>query len=358
MCLVWANNPIYGQSTLIIDQPTSLYAGPGHTYEQIDSVASGLPVVVKARNDIGNWLWVLTNSRQYGWLPIGYLSVPIGFQLDNIRVSNVLPQADLTRVKGELSTILYSAPILPTITQSMCQIYKQGIANGNQPNVVTKVGDSNSASPQYLGAIGRGDYDLGPYAFLQPTVDYFGPSLANQSMAARVGMNAASVFDPLWSSREHCMSGESPLVCEYRIHSPSIAVIMFGINDTKVLNSKDYTVQLQRVIEETLTHDILPIVVSFTSPPKLDNYEQVLRFNSIALELATEYHVPFVNFWAAAQALPRGGIGEDNVHLTQSGGRFVLGADETFYGLTLHNLLILHSLQRIYETCVISEISS
>lgn len=357
LSLTLAGSMSDAQSGISTNQTAQLYAGPGHTYTQIAVLAAGTPLKVKARNEIGNWLWVLTADHQRGWLPIGYLQLTSDFQLDKIRISRALPHADLSRVRGELSASLYSAPILPKIESHLCSIYHRGIEGGNKPNGVTKIGDSNSASPRYLGAIGRGDYDLGPYAFLQPAVDYFGASLANGSVAARVGMNATSVFDPFWSTSERCSAGESPLACEYRISRPSIAVIMFGINDTKVLSGDGYATQLQRVIEETLIHNIIPLVVSFSAPADLDNYSQVVRFNLIAKELAAEYDIPFVNFWAAAQGLPRGGVGDDHIHLTQSGGRFVLGSYETFYGLTLHNLLILHVLQQIYETCIAVEVN-
>jgi len=329
----------------------ALRAGPGHLHETIGGTYSGQPVTVLARNDVGQWLKIDAEGV-IGWVMIDTLDLPDDYQQGNMVVDTDQLHTDITPFTDEVFAQAYSAPILPEITDSMCEVLQMGIDEGAFVDVVSKVGDSNSVSPEYLATIGNGEVDYRIYDFLRETGDFYSESLTVTTMAAKKGMNSAAVFDPFWATPNTCELNESPLACEYRLRNPSLALIMFGNNDTKVLNRAGWEAQMRLVIEATLAENILPILITFTTDAEKDQYIQAINFNAILIGLAQEYDVPLINFWAVAQALPRQGIGDDNQHLTVSGGRLVFGGFEANYGMTLHNLLVLHTLDRIRETCL------
>ena len=230
--------------------------------KKIGDLRAGREVTILERNRVGHWLYVESNE-DVGWVKTGFLRIDEALQFSEIPINETQHHADLSQIIDESLTDLYTAPIIPEIRPQMCEVLSRGMEAGNHADVISKVGDSNSVARMYLSPLGRNEYDLGPYDFLQATVDYYNESFAIESAAARVGMNAASVFDPFWSSRNVCEDGESPLVCEFRRTQPSVAVIMFGINDTKVLNTESYETQTQRIIEETLEHGIIPMLIFF-----------------------------------------------------------------------------------------------
>lgn len=346
------STPPAGISAVLSDE-AGVYAGPSHTYERLITLPIGQQVAMHERNLIGNWIRTTWegSSRSGGWLMIGTLDLPPGFTLDALRVNTFAPDADPSRIVDEQEKALYSVPLLPRIHPEMCEVYARAQEDGRVGGVISKVGDSNSASESYLTPISQGRYELGPYTFLTDTVNYFGASMGSQTVAARVGMNSMAVFDPFWANKAVCEQGESPIACEYRLRQPTIAVIMFGVNDTRVLNTADYQAQIEQLIEDSLAADVIPLLVTFTTNPSEWDYGSTLRFNLAMVEAAEAYNVPVINFWAAAQALYRAGVGDDNIHLTQSGGTLRLGRAESYYGLPLHNLLVLHALDSLRTTC-------
>lgn len=338
-----------------VTERTGLRAGPGDTYALIATLNPGTPATIIERNRPGNWLHIRAESSGgdlEGWAMTGF------FDLGDVRFSQVLvntmvPDADVSQVADPDLAQLYGVPVIPRISPAMQEVYAQGQEIGIDSSAVTKVGDSNSASRLYLTPIGDGNYNLGPYDFLQATVDFFGGSLATPSVAARVGLNAFSLFDPIWADPTQCESGETPLQCEYRRKMPAVSVIMFGPNDLRALNSEQYTQQITRIVEETLDHGIIPVLSTFSANPDDDIWFQAVRFNLILTDIAAQYEVPIVNLWAAARALPRYGMGEDNVHLTSSGTavNFSTGY-ESRYGVSLQNLIVLQTLDEIRRAVI------
>src|SRR5262249_51340905 len=148
------------------------------------------------------------------------------------------------------------------------------------------------------------DYSLSPYDELQPAVDYFGASFGRNSIATAKGMNTASVFDPFWASgQEACQSGEAPLDCELRDFSPSVAIVMFGQNDLRVMNRDDYHDNLTKVIQRCLNAGVIPIISTFSSTTDdTDYYGQTLYFNAIAIQISQELDVPLMNYWLASRS--------------------------------------------------------
>lgn len=193
-------------------------------------------------------------------------------------------------------------PIVPTaISERVRQIYRLGQLAGNNPHAFSKVGDCNSNLPTFFGPFDSGEYNLGEYAYLQDTIDYFKGSWGRRSRAVKDGLTASAALAILWNDWKDCSRMETPLDCEYRIHKPAFALIAFGTND--VMGVAPFEITLRRVIEVTIGHNIVPILVT-----KADNAEGDHHANRIIAQLAYEYDLPLWNFWAAVQPLPEHGL--------------------------------------------------
>ncbi len=333
-----------------------MFAGPGETHRQVDFLNAGVPITIVGRNQLGNWLHIIRRTEigsiaQDGWVMSGMLNLDENLFYSELPIEEGLVDAEPDNVVGESIAQLYELPILPEIHPDMIEVYERGLELGNQPNVITKVGDSLSADVNYLTYMSQDDYELGPYNYLQETIEFYGDSTAGNSVAARIGMSSLVVFDPFWANAELCEPNETPLVCEYRLKMPSVAFIMFGPNDVRSMDTETYTTQMRRILEETLDKGIIPVLSTFSASPNHFLWWQSVNFNLALMEIAGEYNVPIVNLWAAARPLPDYGLDNDRVHLLQSGFRYLKFTDgrETFYGATLQNLLSIRVLYSIQE---------
>lgn len=262
---------------------------------------------------------------------------------------------------------LETAPILPIVSEHALDIYREALAQGRNPQVFSKVGDCMTASPNFLTPLGTGDYDLGDYADLQETVDYFSAvtvreidgapvnSFSNPGLAAASGCTTAGPLDQTWANPAFCEAGEIPLACEYRVSNPAIALIMFGTNDVYYFDAEKYETYLRSGIEATLDQNVLPVLSTF--PTRLDRAEESIDYNRIVVRLAAEYDIPLINLWRALDDLPNDGVNpEDVTHLTvpDDGCLACFDGDHLQYGITVHNLTTLTALEALREALIIS----
>lgn len=209
-------------------------------------------------------------------------------------------------------------PIIPVSNaERLRQIYQRGIALSNDPQAFSKVGDCGSTPAWFLGDFDSGSrfYRLGEHIDLEPVIQEFQGSFGRTSLAAKSGFNASSVFSQLWANREVCQPDESPLACEYRVHTPSFAFIMLGSND--VYHQDSFEPQMRRIIEYSIENGVIPILST-----KADNLEGDGSLNAIIAKLAIEYELPLLNYWRAVQPLPNQGLQDDKVHITWGPNRF------------------------------------
>jgi len=239
---------------------------------------------------------------------------------------------------------LDSFPIVPQTVGRSASIARHGQHLARDPHVLSKVGDCNSNDWLYLHPFGEGQYDLGPYGYLQPVIDQYGASMAFNTYAAYNGLNSNAVLDPLWADPSACQPGEPPLACEYRAHNPSVAVIMFGTNDLVVLSPEEFDHYLRRVVVETIEAGIVPLLSTF--PRHIELADRSLLFNQIVVRIALDYHIPLMNFWLALEPLPDYGIADDLYHLngplTRAGD--FSDANNLRTGYPMHNLVTLQAL--------------
>jgi hypothetical protein len=235
------------------------------------------------------------------------------------------------------------APVLPDVSAAMRSVYELGQSLGNDPHSFSKIGDSETFTSWFLAPFDGHPptYDLGPYAELQPVIDTFQGSFSRQSLAARQGFNAASVFAPLWADPTQCQPGETPLACEFRLHRPSYVFILLGTND--YLHLDEFEGQMRKIIEFSLEQGVVPIIGL-----KADNLEGDGSINRTLYRLAVEYQLPLWNFWRAVQGLPSNGLDEDQAHLTFGLNEF--GNPEAMQrAWPVRNLTALQTLDRVWR---------
>ncbi len=334
-------------------RPAALYAGPGETYTQLGQLRAGVPVQVTERNAVGNWLHIAREDANIdGWVMTGYLNRNPDLLFSQIPVNDTLADADLSAVSYLSLQRLYAAPVIPEVSPAMRDVYARGLALGNHSSVITKVGDSLTADPLYLTPMYQGDHVLGSYDYLDETIDYFGASMRDLSVAARIGMTSYTVDDPMWRDPYLCEAGESPLECEYRRKQPSIALIMFGGNDVLHVTDSRFAGQMRLIVEESLERGIIPVLSTFSYHPDSRYWWQSVNLNLAVVEIGEEYDVPVINLWSAARSLPMYGLEADGTHMTHSGFyqlKFDTG-HESWYGVSLRNLLSIRMLDELRRT--------
>ncbi len=283
-------------------------AAPSLSASRVASLFNGRTYPVRARLPDSSWLRLDVSGVPVVWIPASFGSV--SGSLASVPVESPAP--------GPAPAGTPPAPTLPPAADVIRlgsrapSIYQLGLQLGNNPRAFTRVGDCNSAAPDFLGAFDNPlVYRLaGPFAPLQEVVDHFAGSFARPSQAASAGFSAAAILDPAWANPRVCQPGETPLACEYRLVRPSVALIGLGTNSAWQRDA-DFELSLRAIIQFLLDRGVVPILST-----KADDLEGGDRFNLIVIRLAAEYDLPLWDFARAARALPGHGLGADRYHLT------------------------------------------
>jgi hypothetical protein len=221
-------------------------------------------------------------------------------------------------------------------------IFAKGQSLGNNPTAFSAIGDSTIAGGQFLERFSKGDYNLGPYDFLQPTLDVFTSSLKRTSTTVRVGLHSWTALNPTWANKDVCKPNETPVACEFRINKPSYVFIRLGANDdANALFEKS----MRNVLSYTVESGVVPILITKSNDPSL----RTARNNASLRKLADEFKIPLVDFELVAARLPGRGVGSDGVHMTG-----YWKVDYTLpsvfnSGHAMHNLAVLVGLTKIYQ---------
>ncbi|MBK8026465.1 MAG: SGNH/GDSL hydrolase family protein [Chloroflexi bacterium] len=233
-------------------------------------------------------------------------------------------------------------------------IIERGRAMGNNGQVFTTLGDSNSLSGDFLRPLVLENYcTWGGFAHLQEVVRYFSvppaagdaSSFTHQSIAVQMGFNSAAALDPFWATDPRCAGGETPLACELRVTRPAVLIVMLGGKDVGTMSLDAYRTNMIRLVDEAIGKGVVPVLTTFVVLPGRDVYTPSLMFNQVLVDLARERGTPLINLWAAARALPDNGIASDGTHLRTNPGQFCdFTGGEREYGGTLRNLLTLQAL--------------
>lgn len=242
-----------------------------------------------------------------------------------------------------------STPVVPTVSQTVRDIYAKGIKLGRDPHAFSKIGDCQSISTYFLSYFDReGFYDLGSFSSLKETIDWFAGSFSRDSLAVKGGFNAAAILSPLRADPKQCDPDENPIACEFRVHNPSIALI--SLEEWWAGHPENYEGYIRQILEFTIQQGVIPIIAT-----KADNLEGNHLINQTIARLALEYDIPLWNFWRAVQSLPNHGLiqydssGEtDMFHLTHSRGYYFYNdANAAQSGWSTRNLTALQVLDAV-----------
>ncbi|MCL4559834.1 MAG: hypothetical protein M1281_04360 [Chloroflexi bacterium] len=206
-------------------------------------------------------------------------------------------------------------PVIPKLTARTYAIYRQGLAQGIAPHSFAKVGDCQFVNAAFFGIYDKpGGYAFPQdYEYLQQTVDWFFGFFNRESQAVRSGFNVASVLTPLQADPKICLTGETPIACEFRLIRPGIALISMETG-FEGRTAAVYEKYMRRIIEYSISQGAVPILAT-----KADNFEGDHSINLTTANLAVEYDIPLWNFWRAVQPLPDHGMDisrPDNFHIS------------------------------------------
>lgn len=341
--------------------------GPGADFALITTLPPGTGVKLEARNADTSWLLAHTmDGALRGWLAAIYLGFADGVQPWGLPLSEEIVPAPAappgppppsgkppvvpagSGIPPQVAAIdLHAYPVVPANLGQARTIFLNGRARGNHSGVVAKVGDCASGHPDFLGAFARSGYTLGAYEYLGGTIVHFGESLAYFSWAASSGFNSGAVLDSTWADPSVCQPTESPLTCEFRLHRPAVAVIMFGTTDLQLLSPGQFNANLRRVIETTINAGVIPLLSTF--PPHLAYPDESILYNQIVVKIAQDYNIPLMNLWLALEPLPNWGMAPDGNHLSEPlvGGPGVLTPGNLAAGLPMRNLVTLQALHAV-----------
>lgn len=367
------------------DYALNLRAGPGTGFDVIAILPPGTGMVFEARGTDLGWLLGHTgDGAARGWVAALYLSYRDGFVAASLPLSDEVIAAPPPSVapassgSPEVSAGPAEVPAGPVASLPLVamgsrigEIFARGQALGNHPAVFTQVGECNTMSQAFMTAFGTGQYDLGAYASLQATIDFFNTvspvegvssSFWYKGVAMSTGLTSLAVIDPAYADPARCPAGVSMLECEYdRVH-PAVALIHLGLYDVYWLNPAQYESAMRRIVEISIDRGVIPVLTTIpTCPGDTANWpneasvrvENRAAFNTILAALAREYGVPLINLWRGTQSLSNCGLlPGDYQHLSgeyATGTWGMFNGPEQQYGFTQWNLLALQALDALRQ---------
>ncbi|MCL4879998.1 MAG: SGNH/GDSL hydrolase family protein [Anaerolineae bacterium] len=324
---------------------------PGQDSVILLSLQQLMRLTIYGRSADNNWVRVETNEGFTGWVAAAYLVIEGDLNLVPV-ITNPEPEP-LIAIEAPVTSSAISG-----ITSKSREIFVRGQSLGNRPNVFSKVGDSLTVGTYFLFPYSWGTFNLRDYGYLYPVLQYFSgatardnTSFGNTSLAADNGWTSASVLDPARANPGICQPGESPLVCEYRVVKPAVALILFGTNDVSAMSAADFAANLARIVEISIDMGVIPVLSTI---PNRGGFEgQVVEFNQVVMNTARAYDIPLWDYGSAMNALPNGGLSSDMVHPSWPPGDFSAATDLTAenlqYGYTLRNLMALQVLDALWR---------
>ncbi len=334
---------------IAMDLPLRLHIFPSSESEPTAVVDPGSALTISERTQDGEWLNVESGEGKTGWMMIEFAQV-----ITDLETIPVLDEfADLPQDPIEFT---------PAVIKRIRKIFQAGQELGNRADVFSKVGDSITAAPHFMSPIGAGLYNLGDYQYLQGVINHFLPTAArdesssfdNISLAAGVGWPAHAAIDATFADPNLCETGESPLVCEYRLVKPAFALIMFGTNDVSRFDTELYKGNLQQIVDTSIKMGVIPIIS--TIPNRIGFEDKVTDFNDVIQETGVRFSIPVWDFYSAMQVLPDGGLTVDGTHpsIPPHGekGSADFRAKNLYYGYVIRNLTGLEMLDAVWKTVV------
>lgn len=193
-----------------------------------------------------------------------------------------------------------SLPVVPEAGMNVRAIYQRGINLGNDPKAFSIFGDCQAEPQEFFGVYDTDEALVeGLPPELRETVEHFAGSFEREAPTAQDGTTPGALLWDQWHRGEYgCSFGETPVLCELRVHRPSFVIIQIGSH----FESRN-TEYLRRIISQLIENGVVPILAT-----KADNRELDHRINRDMALLSAEYDLPLWNFWAAVSNLPNRGL--------------------------------------------------
>lgn len=337
---------------------------PSATSARLTQLPPRTPFVVEGRNEAADWLLVTAPTLGVrGWIAIGFVTFD-----REVRVSQEIP-VSTERVTPEtmnaggsaggsaeqppvyIPDIIDYPPVYLTnaVWRNVRNIWARGRRLGNDPWVLMKVGESNTAGTVYLCNFEWRAYDLGTHPHLQGIVDGFSStgSFCRVNASAQNGFATVNVLDPQFAPSDMCQPNENALACEVRRARPSFAFIYIGLADTGILTAEQYYDNMTMIVDYLADHGVIPILGTWPTADIFNGNNLPQLFNEEIRAVARAQNVPLLDFRAALYNYDNHGTGPDGYHLSvRDPSRSELGGDELLYGRAYRELM---SLQILYD---------
>ncbi|MEL6404843.1 MAG: SH3 domain-containing protein [Chloroflexota bacterium] len=335
-------------------QELNFRTGPSTSFGIIGRITRGTTVYLRGRNSSSTWLQVQLADGTLGWVSAVYVrSDTIYSTLPDVEdTPELVGETAVTdtddAVVADAEPVAVPAGIAPyfTLGAASANIHATSSANATR---FSKVGDSITAEEVVLNPFDFGQYELGVYSNLQPTVDYFAASWSRSSEAATPGWTTDSVLNPAFADSSVCEAGETPLACEYRIHNPAVALILFGANDVVNVNFENYVANMNRIVDISIENGVIPVLTSL--PPRPDFPARRDLYNQAVLSIATTRGLAYLDLYSALTPLRNAGMSEDGLHPSTPPLGFenatVFTEENLQYGYVMRNLTALQALHVI-----------
>lgn len=245
----------------------------------------------------------------------------------------------------------------PATLATVRRIAYLGMVHGLRSDAFLKVGDSNTATTDFLQAIGQPGYNpvlsgltALPVA-IQDAVRAFRSPLdaAGDNSFTRVSLAAGYG----WTVPMMVAGVEA----ERAVNPAGIALVMGGTNDMiQYDDPATFGAWLRTLVDQLTSAGVVPVLT--TIPPNhflgADGPARVAAQNQVIADVAAEKRVPLLNLWRALEGLPNEGLkvfnqwGLDGVHLSVSpnGGG----------GLTPFDQLYGQNLRTVFTLAVLAEL--
>ncbi len=362
---------------------------PGTAGAIVGHLQPGMVLDIAGRTDDSVWLQITAQDGQQGWVMEQYVEVFINLvevPVTGQAVNSAPPAPTFTRAPAATATPPPTRTPLPSptatlppptatpsptatpppaftntgylsgLSQHTRDIYLAGQAAGNRAGVFSKVGDSITVAAEFLFPIGSGQYNLRDYASLADGLAFFsatwvrtGNSFYNTSLAAKGGWSSTAVLSASQANKAYCWANESPLLCEYRLTRPAVALIMLGTNDVLDTSSEGYRANMRRIVADSVQLGIIPVLSTIPAFHRTGYEARADELNGIIASVAQEYDVPLWNYWAALQPLPNQGLSADGIHPSVAPNSADFTPQNLQYGYTVRNLTALQVLDAIWR---------
>ncbi len=345
------------QSHAVTTEEANLYQDTSTDSGVVVTLSENMEVVIARYSADKAWAWVSTASGQ-GWIEAALLQL-IG------QGAPPPPGSDEATPEHAWVPDIIATPENPIIAQfsnlpgdviaNAHVIFQRGRALGNRANTFIKIGDSNMAHYGFFCNFQWGSYQLGPYAYLQSTVDFYNQSgsFCAPSQTALPGYATVNLIDPLWANPSYCYSGESSLECEIRRKKPSVAFIYIGLADMRYSTLDIFAANFDQIVRTLVEHGVVPVVQTLATADATTQshgvFDLVPRYNAVIRDTAARYTVPLIDVRAATAPLPNQGCLDEGYHLSFIAENWMsFNGEEFTYGRHMRELLslqVLHTLR-------------